>query len=43
MGAVTYPSTKVGYQITPLLAEADKVLYKIKREKKLNASRAQCK
>ncbi len=43
MGAVTYPSTKVGYQITPLLAEADKVLYKIKREKKLNASRAECK
>lgn len=43
MGAVQYPSTKMGYQITPLLAEADKVLYKVKREKKLNSSHAECK
>lgn len=43
MGAVTYPSVKVGYQITPLLAEADKILYTVKREKHLNANRAECK
>ena len=34
MGYVEYPSDKVGYQITPLLSEADSMLYLEKRRKK---------
>lgn len=34
MGAVEYPSEKVGYKITPLLSEADSLMYMEKREKK---------
>ena len=35
MGYVKFPSDKVGYQITPLLSEADANLYVAKRNKKL--------
>ncbi len=35
MGYVCYPSEKVGYQITPLLSEADSSLYIEKRMKKM--------
>ena len=35
MGYVKFPSDKVGYQITPLLSEADANLYIEKRNKKL--------
>lgn len=34
MGAVAYPSTKMGYKITPLLSEADSLMYIEKRAKK---------
>ena len=34
MGYVKFPSEKVGYQITPLLSEADANLYVAKRDKK---------
>ena len=34
MGSVEYPSDKVGYKITPLLSEADSLMYMEKREKK---------
>lgn len=34
MGCVEYPSDKVGYQITPLLSEADSLMYIEKRRKK---------
>lgn len=34
MGCVSYPSDKVGYQLTPLLSEADSLLYIEKHEKK---------
>lgn len=34
MGAVHYPSDRVGYQITPLLSEADSLMYLEKRKKK---------
>jgi len=34
MGAVEYPSEKVGYKITPLLSEADSLMYMEKHEKK---------
>lgn len=34
MGYIPYPSDKVGYQITPLLSEADSCLYIEKRKKK---------
>lgn len=34
MGHVKYPSDKVGYQITPLLSEADSLMYIEKRRKK---------
>lgn len=34
MGCVEYPSDKVGYQITPLLSEADSLMYIEKRNKK---------
>lgn len=35
MGAVPYPSKKVGYKITPLLSEADSLMYLEKRSKKV--------
>lgn len=35
MGHIVYPSPKVGYQITPLLSEADSLMYKVKRKKKI--------
>ncbi len=34
MGYVSYPSKKMGYKITPLLSEADSLMYMEKREKK---------
>lgn len=34
MGFVEYPSASVGYQLTPLLSEADSMLYMEKRSKK---------
>ncbi|MBP5520447.1 MAG: GGDEF domain-containing protein [Treponema sp.] len=34
LGAVSYPSKKVGYKITPLLSEADSLMYLEKRRKK---------
>ena len=34
MGAVAYPSPKMGYKITPLLSEADSLMYIEKRAKK---------
>ena len=34
MGYVSYPSKKMGYKITPLLSEADSLMYIEKREKK---------
>ncbi len=34
MGYVPYPSAKMGYNITPLLSEADSLMYIEKREKK---------
>lgn len=34
MGCMEYPSDKVGYQITPLLSEADSLMYIEKRNKK---------
>ncbi len=34
MGFVQYPSSKMGYKITPLLSEADALMYIEKREKK---------
>ena len=34
MGAVPYPSPKMGYKITPLLSEADSLMYMEKRCKK---------
>lgn len=34
MGFVPYPSTKMGYKITPLLSEADALMYMEKRAKK---------
>ena len=34
MGVVPYPSTKMGYKITPLLSEADSLMYMEKRAKK---------
>ena len=34
MGYVTYPSQKMGYKITPLLSEADSLMYIEKRAKK---------
>lgn len=34
MGCVEYPSDRVGYQITPLLSEADSLMYVEKRNKK---------
>lgn len=39
MGFVSYPSEKVGYQMTPLLSEADSLLYIEKREKKKSGKR----
>ena len=41
MGCVTYPSERVGYQITPLLSEADSLLYLEKRQKKKQAQKAE--
>ena len=38
MGFVTYPSRKMGYKITPLLSEADAIMYMEKREKKAKKS-----
>ena len=35
MGYVSYPSKKMGYRITPLLSEADSLMYIEKREKKI--------
>ena len=35
MGYVAYPSQKMGYKITPLLSEADSIMYMEKRSKKL--------
>ena len=35
MGFVAYPSHKMGYKITPLLSEADSLMYMEKRSKKL--------
>ena len=35
MGYVEYPSAKMGYKITPLLSEADSLMYMEKRDKKL--------
>lgn len=34
MGCVEYPNEKIGYQLTPLLSEADSFLYMEKRRKK---------
>lgn len=34
MGYVPYPSTKMGYKITPLMSEADSLMYMEKRSKK---------
>lgn len=34
MGCIEYPSDRVGYQITPLLSEADSLMYIEKRRKK---------
>lgn len=34
MGSVAYPSPKMGYKITPLLSEADSIMYMEKRAKK---------
>ncbi len=34
MGVVSYPSAKMGYKITPLLSEADSLMYMEKRSKK---------
>ena len=34
MGCVQYPSKKMGYKITPLLSEADSLMYMEKRSKK---------
>ena len=34
MGFVPYPSTKMGYKITPLMSEADSLMYMEKRAKK---------
>ncbi len=35
MGSVSYPSAKMGYKITPLLSEADSLMYMEKRAKKV--------
>ena len=35
MGSVSYPSQKMGYKITPLLSEADSLMYIEKRDKKV--------
>ena len=41
MGAVAYPSSKMGYKITPLLSEADSLMYMEKRSKKLKKTDAE--
>ena len=38
MGFVSYPSPKMGYKITPLLSEADSLMYMEKRSKKTKKS-----
>jgi len=39
MGCIEYPNEKVGYQLTPLLSEADALLYMEKRRKKSRQNR----
>ena len=41
MGCVPYPSPKMGYKITPLLSEADSLMYMEKREKKAKKAEAE--
>ena len=40
MGAVAYPSNKIGYKITPLLSEADSLMYMEKRSKRAKKKEA---
>ena len=41
MGSVSYPSQKMGYKITPLLSEADSLMYMEKRAKKARRAEAE--